>query len=69
MTVEIAQAVTIEIAKLVVKPGEVLVVRATGARLCAEEAFRIRDACRQILPPGVEVMVIDSALELSVIAA
>jgi len=56
-----------EIAKLALAPGDVLVARAL-APLSPAAAERIREYLESCRPEGVRVLILDSAVELSVLA-
>jgi hypothetical protein len=56
----------IEIAKLHLAVGDVLVMRSREL-LSREQAIRLRDNAQSLVPEGVKVMVIDRQLELSVL--
>jgi hypothetical protein len=56
----------VEIGKLHLKPGDVLVVR-TESRIPMQVSERIRDLVQPKLPSGVQCLVIDPGIDLSVL--
>lgn len=56
----------IEVAKLKLAPGDILVARADRP-ITAQQADRLREGMKRVLPDGVKCMVIDPRLELSVL--
>lgn len=56
-----------EIARLNLKPGDVLIAKYRGA-LSRDVAARIRDQMKDAFPEGVRVFVIDQNLDLSVLS-
>jgi leucyl aminopeptidase (aminopeptidase T) len=65
MSILVDDIVTIEIAKLLLQPGDVLVVRVPIVTHVLAE--RIHESMRNSLPPGVRVLVVDRDVELSVL--
>lgn len=63
----ISEVVTVQIAKLVLKPGDVLAVTVSGRQLSLEHCSRIKASLLAQLPPGVRVIVMDERISLSVV--
>lgn len=59
-------AISVEIAKLQLAPGDVLVVRGKG-HIDGELAIRLRETLEAILPPGVKAMLIGDDVDLTVL--
>lgn len=59
--------ISVEIAKLTLRPGDTLVVRAHEMTLNHEQSARILDMATAKVPRGVKVMVIDRNFTLAVL--
>lgn len=57
----------IEIGKLSLRSGDVLVARCYAGRLSVDQKERVRDALETFLPDGVRALVIDEDFDLSTI--
>lgn len=57
----------VEIARLRLAAGDVLVVQATGVRLTDEMAMRIKAHVDRKLPHGVQCLVLDPSIDLTVL--
>jgi hypothetical protein len=63
-----ATPVELHIAKLELKPGDILVLR-LDHKLSDETCNWLRDNMRRVLPEGVKAMVLDKDADLSVVRA
>ncbi len=59
-------AMSVEIAKLNVRPGDVLVLRCNEI-ISSEMALRLRERFEGHLPEGIKMIVIDKTLSLAVL--
>ena len=59
-------AISVEIAKLAVKTGDVLVLKC-DSHISIEHADRLRAAFEPVLPEGVKMMVLDGSMNLAVL--
>ena len=57
------------IKRLVIAPGDVLVVKAVDKTLSQNSMNRLSDEVEKYVPAGVKVMVIDKSIELAVLHA
>lgn len=62
------ESITVEIAKLSLKPGDTLAVM-TDATLHNEQRSHLMDMLNSALPEGVKALVLDSGMKLQVITS
>lgn len=64
--VDSGESLEMEIKKMVLYPGDILVIKSKVA-LSAKQIENIDAGARKILPPGVKFMILDSDLELGIL--